>query len=393
MINPQRNDTSLLLNETAQALDISDSLFEEVEKKYKAVGTWLGEGNSPLAIYSPQIYPQGSFRLGLVVKPLSDIDEYDIDLVFELAIPKNRLTQKELKKMVGDRLKEHDMYREMLQEEKRRCWTLKYAESSQFHLDILPAVPNYDQSVRLKEQGVPPNLAQTSIAITDNTSPNFEKLTLDWPRSNPKGYSAWFRERMIVQYEEIRKYLTESFKAQVDNVPEYRIKTPLQRCIQLLKRHRDIVFKNDSENKPASIIITTLAGLAYNNEADLTASLINIVEGMPKNIAVRNGIYWVANPVDSAENFADKWKDNPNREPSFRNWLQKVHWDLIRLQSCTDLESKEKLLSELFGERTSMIAMNSFKEFSSSGGSNLNVITPKSPPVVLITRPNQPWGL
>lgn len=392
MVNSQRSETSFLLNKIAQALDIPESLFDEAQKKYKAVGTWLGEGNSPLAGYSPQIYPQGSFLLGLVVKPLSDRDDFDIDLVFELAIPKNHLTQKELKNLVGDRLKEQDKYREMLEDEKRRCWTLKYAENAQFHLDILPAVPNYDQSIRLKEQGVPQDLAQTSIAITDNTLPNFDKLTLDWPRGNPKGYAAWFRERMIVQYEEIRKELAETLKAQIDNVPEYRIKTPLQRCIQLLKRHRDIVFKNDPENKPASIIITTLAGLAYNNEADLTDSLINIVEGMPQNIAVRHGIYWLANPVDPTENFADKWRDHPTREPSFRNWLQKVHRDLLRLQSCTDLESKEKLLSEIFGERASMIAVNMFKEFSSKVGSNINVITPKIPPVVTITHPNPPWG-
>lgn len=43
----------------------------------------------------------------------------------------------------------------------------------------------------------------------------------------------------------------------------------LQRIVQILKRHRDIMFNGD-EDKPISIIITTLASRAYRGETNLS---------------------------------------------------------------------------------------------------------------------------
>lgn len=43
------------------------------------------------------------------------------------------------KTIVGDRLREHKTYANMLEPEGKRCWTLNYDE---FHMDILPCVPN-----------------------------------------------------------------------------------------------------------------------------------------------------------------------------------------------------------------------------------------------------------
>ena len=57
----------------------------------------------------------------------------------------------------------------------------------------------------------------------------------------------------------------------VDDVPDALIRTPLQRAIQILKRHRDMRFLEHKceEYKPISIIITTLAASAYQNETDV----------------------------------------------------------------------------------------------------------------------------
>ena len=58
-----------------------------------------------------------------------------------------------------------------------------------------------------------------------------------------KGYAAWFRDRMKPQFEARRRALAESLRASVEDIPEYRVKTPLQQAIQLLKRHRDMSFR------------------------------------------------------------------------------------------------------------------------------------------------------
>jgi hypothetical protein len=136
---------------------------------------------------------------------------------------------------------------------------------------------------------------------------------------------------MAVQYREKRAALAMEAKAAAEDVPEYKVKTPLQRAIQILKRHRDFHFQDD-EDRPISVIITTLAANAYNNQASLLDALLTLVRDMPKYIEARrkNGkaVSWVPNPVNDDENFADKWENNPEREAKFRKWLEKVDDDL-----------------------------------------------------------------
>ena len=387
-----RPEIGYLLSEIAQALDISNTLFEDAEKKYCAVGSWLGEGDSPLAKFTPEIYPQGSFLLGTVIKPLSDEDEYDIDLVFRLLILKDQISQKELKNLVGDRLKASEVYKHMLDEEGKRCWTIKYAESAQFHMDILPAIPDELYSSILQKEGIPVNFASTSINITDKTLENYSSISNDWPRSNPKGFAAWFQSRMLIQYSELyKRVFGEAFKAEIEKVPNYRIKTPLQRCIQLLKRHRDINFMNDQDNKPASILITTLAANAYENEADIVDAMVHNIDRMPSFLVKLNGVAWVPNPIDPTENFADRWVDNPNRERNFGYWLQKVKSDFNRILTCYDSDSARKILTPIFGERVSNSAIAKLEVKSQSQAPFQNSVLQKTPPIVNITNPPKPW--
>ena len=258
MIQAQQEQLSSILERAADALDIPASLHEKAVSKYEEVGRWLEASDSPLRFTFPEVYPQRSFVLGTVTKPLSEKDEYDIDSVSRLLMEKSNVSQAELKARVGARLRQHRVYREIL-EEKRRCWTLHFEEG--FHLDVLPAIPDLE--------GAP-----ESILITDT------ELRL-WQHSNPKGYAAWFRRRMQTIFEERRRALAESLLLSVEDVPEWKVKTPLQRGIQLLKRHRDIYFENDSDDKPVSIIITTLAGKAYRGETDLWSALLSVVQDMP----------------------------------------------------------------------------------------------------------------
>jgi hypothetical protein len=185
---------------------------------------------------------------------------------------------------------------------------------------------------------------------------------------------------MEIQFEVQLKSLAESLKANVEDVPEFRVKTPLQHAIQILKRHRDIMFAEDQENKPISIIITTLAAHAYNNEADLFDTLINIVQGMPNYIETGEGISWVPNPVDPLENFADKWKENPELEENFRNWLQQVQFDLNAALGARNIKLFGESLKSRLGERTVSKAL---KEFPQTNKYKPSIIIKQSDPAPL----------
>lgn len=349
---------STLLEAIAKELDIPESYFKLAVERYESIGKWLERDRSIVAHHRPEIYPQGSFLLGTVTKPVSDKDEYDLDLVSELkSLEKISITQEKLKKLVGYEIKSYTNSHSIKSpvEESKRCWTLSYADRVKFHIDILPAIPDGDAFKQtIKSSGYPlSNWADTAIAITDKTHPNYRRIHRDWICSNPKGYAEWFRSRMQTRYEAILKSLLEKL---VGEVPEYKIKTPLQQGIQLLKRHRDIWFeinksRYDEEVEPISIIITTLAALAYNNEADLQEALWNIVSNMHKHIGQDiNGVGCIPNPVNPLEDFADKWKKHTIREKCFRDWLKQVQDDLKKAFELTDVQSFGESLKSCLGE-------------------------------------------
>jgi len=380
MVTGRHDELRQLLQGLAESLDISDTQYDAAVKHYEAVGDWLNKANSGVAVDGPQIYPQGSFRLGTIVKPLNDADEYDIDLVCELkTLRKENVTQKKLKDMIGDRLKANERYRKILQEGKR-CWTLQYADSARFHMDILPAIPDDEINGVAREIGT--NLAGSAILITD-------RELFNWQRSNPVGFAEWFKERMRGQFNARRMLLAESLRASVEEVPEYKVKTPLQRSIQILKRHRDIVFANDQDDQPISIIISTLAARAYSNEADLLVALQTIVKKMP-GLIERNeqGNALVTNPVNPLENFADKWQKHPEREAKFLRWLQQVQSDMDAALRTGNRRDMAESLKPRFGDRIINKAIS--ESFPSRDGAATAAAS--AAPSIIITNTSKPWG-
>jgi len=318
MITPEQNQLGTILEYVADQIDIPPSKFEDAEKKYSAVSKYLGEDET-ISRFSPRIFPQGSFRLGTCVKPIGQ-DEYDIDLVCQLDID-DSVNQKTVYDLIGKRLSTSEMYRRMLVP-KNRCWRLNYA--GDFHMDILPGIPDVSKG-------------NDSILVPDRELSR-------WKASNPKGYSKWFYNQMKTRREELLK----EAKAQIDDVPEWRIKAPLQKTVQILKHHRNIKFKDDLDNKPISIIITTLAAHAYNNEPNLFEVLDNIISNMYQQFDIENGQLAVLNPTNDEENFADKWEVHPERRQKCLEWLSSLRSSLFSVLDLKGLDKISTALEPLF---------------------------------------------
>lgn len=338
MITARRNEeVNKALEGLIQEISVPDSKYEEAVDSYEAVGTWLSAENSNIAQYDPQIYPQGSFALGTAIKPTNGND-YDVDAVCLLQAKPEDITQKELKELIGSRLKAHTTYQNILDPKDggRRCWTLKYADSRNFHLDILPAIP--DSSIQFDYSKYRNNIDNQRILITDTTNEDYELISKDWNKSNPQGYANWFQHEME---EKIRTRSGEVFNASesVETMPVYKRKTTLQKVVQLLKKHRDMHYGNNPD-KPISIIITTLATKAYNGESNLILALQYIIHHMEDFIEKRGNVYWVENPTNSKENFADKWENEPIKSIIFHEWLGKLKHIIL------DLFNENKNISE-----------------------------------------------
>ena len=322
----------MVLRQIAKELDITDEKYENAVASYNAVGTYLSNNIN----VQVDIFPQGSFRLGTVIKPLSDEDDYDIDLVCK--VNKYFSNPKDLKNEVGQALKSSDRYSKMLQEEGKRCWTLKYADEAQYHMDILPAIEDitYDKDKKLK------------ITNKDEISNIYTFTT-----TNPEAYFEWFNEK---QKEEKRR-LVESFAVQnnknIEEVPDYKVKTTLQVSLQILKRYRDKKFENNLENKPISIILTTIMAQIYTGENNVYELIKKFSNNYYKYIKIKDGIEWVENLVNSEENFADKWQIHPERKEAFKFFVSELKNDIVNNTFITsgDLFEESKSYKEIFGTK------------------------------------------
>jgi hypothetical protein len=347
---------SKLLENIGEVLDLTEAQYEAVVERYTAVSNHLAREGSPLAPYKPDVKPQGSFLLGTMIRPIIEDDTLDVDLVCRLQGKKASWAQFNVKQAVKDQLISNADYERMLDEEGNRCWTLLYHESSKFHMDILPAIVHAGHFTLLEKSFNGLNTSQIeelAVRITDRRLPNYRTDidTRNWLKSNPFGYAAWFKDRSNIS---IAKALL--LRESVELLPEYnKNKEPLVRVVQILKRHRDIMF-GTNEHKPISCIITTLAARAYNKESDLFDALGNVLENMSRFIEKRysvkhqRDITWITNPVNIEENFADRWIEDSGRENAFYSWYDKAKADFILLRHM-NFTHAYRYLKELLGSR------------------------------------------
>lgn len=322
-----RPDFSRGLSEVLELLthrvQLTETQHQRAERAYGNVTKWLAADEAGIGRFAPDLFPQGSLRLGTTVKPIAR-SEFDLDIVCLLGI-EGDLDPGEVYEMVWDRMCEHGTYREIM-ERMPRCIRLNYAEDSQFHLDIVPAIPDASKG-------------EGCILIPDKPDP---ELTT-WKTSNPRGYAKWF-ERMTVLLE---KYARAEIEPLPGRVPADQ-KAALARAVQLLKRWRDVRFADDPKLGPPSIILTTLAAEQYMGESLPSDALTNILEGLVA--FVRSGRREIRNPVNSDEIISEKWLRVPDSYEAFVEAISEFRDQWYNIINAPNLVGVTDGLHALFGE-------------------------------------------
>jgi hypothetical protein len=359
------------LRKAAEQLDISPSKYKQAMERFESMKSYLLDGEYDGATAEPEIYLQGSFKLGTEIRPYKDSKDadYDIDIVCRLEHEKETTTPRTVKHQVGDHLKAHGTYVKMLDDEGKRCWTLNYAEQDGvgFHMDILPSVQESWSTFRDYYW------YRSAIAVTDRCG---DTGSYDWSPSNPKDFAEWFYDKNKAAFEGVKQtqkqiifenYRQDGLFTTRDAVPDIHVKTPLQRAIQLLKRHRDIRFCNQQNEKckPISMVITVLAAKIYRNESTIYETLRNFIdtlsrhadqmqptfrfdEAMAESVytlitRTADGKWYIPNPTNHGENFADKWHENENGVPharakAFFQWVAWAKEDFLNIAERLDEE-------------------------------------------------------
>ena len=333
----RNNSVASLLEKLCQVLSPTEAQCTLAEERYNAAGAWVASAMDKL-LHGGNIFAQGSFATGTVVRSINDAT-IDVDLIYLVPNPAIAMQPSSFKKALGDRLRAHGTYRDML-EEMPRCWRLNYA--SECYLDITPSIPN-------------DACWKGGLLVPD-------KAMRRWKESNPKGFRNLFnhRAKLKPQFRLMKSVAADSIHNSVEPLPDQaRMDGYLRRIVQLAKRSRDIYFADqDRSIWPISIILTTLAARSYewcvqkivfDDELDL---LCAVVKEMPRFIefSADGPVIWaIWNETTAGENFAEKWNAHPDRAEGFYSWHKRFSADLSRLRVAAGMDVIRKSMADSFG--------------------------------------------
>jgi len=354
----------IMLGEIVGAIDIPDSAYQSAQKRYDDLEEWLRDkSKSKSAEFEPHVYPQGSFRLGTAIKPWKT-EDYDLDLTCKMqkGVTKENYTQEKLKDLLGRDLEVYRLEKnvEKKLEQKHRCWRLNYKDQLKFHIDTVPCIPAREATRQiLRERMVKAGttefladqVAQLAVSITDDRKSSYPIISPNWDISNPEGYARWFENQMKQASRLLESIALTEKAAKIEDLPTYKWRTPLQRCVQILKRHRDIRFEHNRDSKPISIIITMLAAKSYRGEDNVEDAMKGILLRMGELVNPKKPR--VPNPVNPVEDFADKWLTDEGRrlklEENFWTWLKWANEDFGALGSSDDVKYLTEHARNKFG--------------------------------------------
>jgi hypothetical protein len=331
-----------ILEYAVTSLELTSTQRESVEKTYHECGAHLSKSLG-LAQHLGDIFPQGSMRLGTVIRPLRDItDFFDIDVVFRVIAPAARTQPAVFRNAVGTHLREK--YNGAVKP-LAKGWRLDFGVERDYYVDVIPAM----DSARGGEV----------IAITDD---------VNWKDSHPRGYAGWFEghAKVMPVFGELalaNRRLNSFNSAKIEPLPEHTdFKLPLQRITQISKRHRDYYFNKKTKQPDLttpSIVITTLLTKAYADSVSAHVYesgydlLLVCAEEMQKYIRIEIGAdnkahYILENPSLPTENLLAKWSDHRYAQ-AFYAWHKDFVAFLLQLQA-TDAPLR-RMLSEALGEK------------------------------------------
>ncbi|WP_290612617.1 nucleotidyltransferase domain-containing protein [Arsukibacterium sp. UBA3155] len=339
-----------MLDSVFDNLDLNKTQRERIETAYKAVGNYLASCDHPL-LKDVQIYPQGSMRLRTTNKPLSQ-EEFDVDLILFLPHA-SYATRDEIVEVVKQHLLDKDVYKDLVEDLPRG---LRINYKGDYHLDITPA----------KEYNLP-SLQGHPLWIVDKHT--------GFKESNPEGMAQGFDEACsMLPVIRRRHVFLEALNKSVTELPDQSKKKPLNRIIQILKRHRDVWSQQDgnlhADFRPISVIITMLASLAYvevvksgkeyDNEFDL---ILDVIELMPLHIESNFDEILITNPTMRPENYAEKWNrverlEGQKYRKAFYTWHQAAVDTFERLAGANNqgMDNVFAALSGAFGQRPVLAA-------------------------------------
>jgi hypothetical protein len=183
---------------------------------------------------------------------------------------------------------------------------------------------------------------------------------------NAYGFCAWYNDRtpieerfaLALNRELYAKHGFTFDAAEVEEVPEQTpllIKSVATVALQLIKRHRNILYADGAGRMPPSVVLSCHAGHAAVPGMGLADMVMRQARWTARAIdqaARQNKLLDVANPEFFEERFTDRWPENQSQQ---QHYARALHGLADGLQTARErgvqLEDLQDWLRDQFGQR------------------------------------------
>ena len=318
---PLSDPLDALLADIAIRVQLPPGLHAKALQRNSAVQEYLEREGSILHGLITQFYPQGSMAIDATTSTRGTDDEFDLDLVIELALQAG-VAPTVVLDLLFLALKDYPVRISR----QSRCVTLHYADG--MHIDLTPSRRH-------------PGTATFESSIFHANPEQAAKLHYTMPM-NAYGFAAWFKERTPPEERFAKAYHSRMLEALhpgiaadaiVHDVPA---QTPIERksvttvALQLIKRFRDIWSAGRSGRYPPSVMLSCHAGLAAAPGMGLADMLIRQARWTSREIdraADVRRLLDVRNPVMRDDRFTDRWPETHTQQRDFSVALKKPAHD------------------------------------------------------------------
>ena len=352
--DPFGDPLDAILSEIAVNIQLPPGLHAKGVSRYQAVCRYIDRPGSPFEGRVYCFYPQGSMAIDATISTRGTDDEYDIDAVAEIS-GGNEGPEK-LLDLLEAALAGYPVDK---MERKTRCITLYYADG--MHLDVTPA-----RRTAAKEK-------ESAIAHAKQGRPSEHRYV----PMTAFAFCGWYNDRTPVDERfamALNKALyardgLEFAAADIEDVPPQTpliIKSVTTVALQLIKRHRNILYAEDTGRMPPSIMLSCHAGHAASPGMGLTDMVIRQARWTARAIndaAKSNSLLRVHNPEFCDEMFTDRWPENQAQQLHYARSLEALANGLEAAQTRgASLEDLQEWLRDGFGSHAVTRSMISFNE-------------------------------
>jgi hypothetical protein len=190
----------------------------------------------------------------------------------------------------------------------------------------------------------------------------FKELFNSSVEEDPVFYDMFKGRRVLVEGEQL-------LKAETRPMPEHaplEEKSPRVVAIQLIKRARDIAFRQKGRGamrKPPSVVLAAIALDAGPVQPSLVDEVISVANSIRTKLLQKGGqkrTVTVCNPAYPDDIFTDRWPEDERAQDMFSDDLRRFIIDMYKLRNeRLSLPEKTELLKRVFGESVASRAIES----------------------------------